>query len=132
MKYSYNDPSFKKLRKELRKNGTPAEAILWNHLKCKQVSGLLFRRQYGVSGFILDFYCSAIRVAIELDGAQHRTFQKHQFDMERDSCLLEEHGILTLRYPNRVVFEDISLILNQILYYKGEFESRGRWNTPPP
>ena len=132
MKHSYNNSNYKALRKNLRKNGTPAEAVLWDRLKCKQVDGLSFRRQYGVEGYILDFFCPTIRIAIELDGAQHRDVKKNQLDVERDNCLLEKHGILTLRYPNKIVFEDINRILVQIQYYKGEFESKGRWNTPPP
>ncbi len=132
MNYSYNDPSYKELRRDLRKHGTPAEAILWRRIKTKQVEGLLFKRQYGVDGYILDFFCPAIRIAIELDGGYHHDAKKNQQDAERDSCLLEEHGILTLRYPNKVVLEDINKIVNQIQYYEEEFERRGGWNTPPP
>ena len=92
----------------------------------------MFKRQYGVDGYILDFYCPTIRIAIELDGSQHNDIKKQQQDAERDNCLLVEHGILTLRYPNSAVFEDINRILNQIQYYKGEYENNGKRNTPPP
>ncbi|WP_255518216.1 endonuclease domain-containing protein [Fulvivirga sp. M361] len=65
----YNKPELKKFRKELRNNGTSAEATLWTMLKNKQLEGRKFRRQYSVGYYILDFYCTSERLAIELDGA---------------------------------------------------------------
>ena len=50
---------------------TPAEAKLWTYLKGKQLEGRKFRRQHSVRQYILDFYCPASKVAIELDGQAH-------------------------------------------------------------
>jgi len=63
-----NTRDMKSLRRNLRTNGTPAEGALWRHLRAKQVGGLQFRRQFSVGPHILDFYCPALRLAIELDG----------------------------------------------------------------
>ena len=55
--------------KELRRNPTPAERLLWAHLRRNQLGGYHFRRQQVISGFIVDFYCHRAAVAIEIDGA---------------------------------------------------------------
>ncbi len=55
----------------LRTNMTPAERILWQALRRRQVSGLRFRRQYPIGPFILDFACPSIRLVVEVDGPVH-------------------------------------------------------------
>jgi len=56
--------------KELRKNMTEAEKILWGYLK-GGLNGLKFRRQHPIGVYIADFYCHAIRLVVELDGKIH-------------------------------------------------------------
>lgn len=104
----YNLPQYKGFRRDLRNGMTPAEISLWLILKDRQVDGLKFRRQFGVGPYILDFYCPALKLAIELDG------QVHFSDAERDAYLLREHSIRVLRYENRIVFDWPSLILDEI------------------
>ncbi|MFI5384261.1 MAG: endonuclease domain-containing protein [Methanosarcina thermophila] len=58
-------------RKELRENLTPAEAALWNVLKSSQFKNRKFRRQHSIGKYIVDFYCPAEKLIIELDGAVH-------------------------------------------------------------
>ena len=65
-KQKMNLPYLKGRRKELRKNLTPAEAGLWKMLKNKQLYGLKFRRQHSIENYIIDFYCPAIKLIIEL------------------------------------------------------------------
>jgi very-short-patch-repair endonuclease len=60
----------KERAKELRSQSTPAEIILWNYLKDKQL-GVDFDRQKPMLGFIVDFYCKSLRLAIEVDGSSH-------------------------------------------------------------
>lgn len=67
----FNKTKFKNFRKHLRNNFTPAEATLWQYLKNKQINGRRFRRQFGVDKYVLDFYCPAENLAVELDGEDH-------------------------------------------------------------
>ena len=113
MPHSYNSPTLKSFRRDLRKHGTPAEGGMWNYLKGRQVGGLLFRRQYSIDNYILDFYCPAIKVALELDGESHMAHLDE--DRGRDQYLLERYGIKTIRYENRHVFERPQQIINDIL-----------------
>ena len=132
-----NMTQMKAKRRELRSNGTPAEATLWNYLKGKQIRGLQFRRQYSIGSHILDFYCPALRLAIELDGEYHYHHDMPKNDWERDIELLQTYNIKTLRFENRVVFEHPQSIINKILQVIEEStglkndsgDSRG--STPP-
>ncbi|MDF1581502.1 MAG: DUF559 domain-containing protein, partial [Desulfuromonadales bacterium] len=57
--------------RELRKNSTDAERLLWRHLRAKQLEGLKFRRQEQIGRFIVDFVCYQKSLVIEADGGQH-------------------------------------------------------------
>ncbi|MBP5381085.1 MAG: DUF559 domain-containing protein [Bacteroidaceae bacterium] len=121
----YNKPSLKGIRRELRTKGTSAEAMLWKMLKGKQISGLLFRRQYSVGEHVLDFYCPSLRLAIELDGAVHDNAMAAGRDYLRDEELREVYQIETLRFENRIVFEQPQVIVNSIIEFSEFF------HTPP-
>jgi very-short-patch-repair endonuclease len=58
-------------RRNLRRNSTRAEALLWACLRKSQVDGKKFRRQHSIGPYIADFYCPEFRVIVELDGAAH-------------------------------------------------------------
>lgn len=99
-------------RRELRQALTPAEAVLWRLLKGRQLEGLKFRRQHSVEPYILDFYCPALKLAIELDGASHAC--REEYDGQRTSYLSEKAGITVLRFENRVVFENPEQIFREV------------------
>ena len=120
----------KEYRRELRTEGTKAEATLWKVLRAKQVDGLQFRRQFSIGNHILDFYCPSIRLAIELDGDYHYHVEQPVIDFERDMELLNEYGIKTLRFENKTVFKQQYVIINAIIQAKTEFEAAGG-HTPP-
>ena len=108
-----NLPQLKALRKELRSNLTPAEAALWKALQRGQLDGRKFRRQHSFGKFILDFYCPAEKLAIELDGRHH--FSDSGFEMDSDrSAFLKSHGIKVLRFENKEVFENLDGVLEEI------------------
>ncbi|WP_196889549.1 endonuclease domain-containing protein [Aureivirga sp. CE67] len=110
----HNRPELKKFRKELRNNGTTAEAVLWNCLKKKQLGGFKFRRQHSVGNYILDFFCVEKHIAIELDGAHHFTKEGKEKDAIRDA-FLNEQEILVLRFENKLIFENQTQVLASIL-----------------
>jgi len=108
-------------RKNLRKALTPAEARLWTMLNGSALEGRKFRRQHSVGNYILDFYCAAEKLAIELDGAIHNDPIQSVCDEERDR-FLRSLGIRVLRFENRLVFERPEMLLDEIARHLG---SRG-------
>ena len=141
--YNANRSELKAYRKELRNHGTSAEAYLWTMLKCRQVSGYRFRRQFSIGHYILDFYCPELRLAIELDGACHKGFGNMQleYDRVRDEYLKNECGVTVLRFENKMVFSNpksvIGWIEEEIIKKDGKVIPY-RWdlwkarNTPSP
>ena len=70
MRITYN-PNLRPLARKLRKEGTLAEVLLWQQLKGRKTRGYPFTRQKPIGNYIVDFYCSRLRVAIEVDGVSH-------------------------------------------------------------
>ena len=103
----------KPIRQHLRTHGTPAEAVLWRHLQRRQVGGFKFRRQFGVGPYVLDFYCPAARLAVELDGGYHHTPEQRVYDAER-TAHLEREGIRVLRFENQAVLDDAGAVVAAI------------------
>jgi very-short-patch-repair endonuclease len=87
------------IAKDLRKNATEPERRLWSLLRGKQMAYLRFRRQQPIGPYIVDFYCSAVRLVIELDGSQHGTNEAVAYDTARTKWL-EERGYRVLRIAN--------------------------------
>jgi imidazole glycerol-phosphate synthase subunit HisF len=97
---------------ELRNNMTPAEMVLWGHLKGNQL-GVKFRRQHPLGIYIADFYCHQHKLVIELDGGIHLRPDVQSNDAERQ-LNLEADGIRIIRFNNNSVFEDIKQVLQTI------------------
>lgn len=105
-------PEKRRMAKELRQNMTPTERILWQLLRTNKLAGWHFRRQQIIDGFIVDFYCHAASLIVEVDGGIHET-QKEQ-DAERDAHLVSR-GFRVLRVTNDEVNHDIEGVLKKIL-----------------
>ena len=58
---------------------TPAEKILWQHLRAKRFNNLKFRRQQVIKGFIVDFYCHSLESIIEINGEIHNKQQEYDY-----------------------------------------------------
>ena len=110
----YNRRSQKETRRRLRTRGTPAEAALWTRLKDRQLGGFRWRRQFGVGPYVLDFYCPAVRLGVEVDGAVHHTPAQRAYDAERTRHL-GAVGVRVVRFENRAVFEAPEAVLAAIL-----------------
>jgi very-short-patch-repair endonuclease len=113
-KFLYQNKIFKERRKELRNGATDAEKILWENLKHRKLGGFKFVRQYGVGPYILDFYCSKLRLAIELDGSQHGEQDAVLYDKDRTDYLDAVH-IKVLRFWNMEIIKNLNGSLNKIL-----------------
>jgi len=98
--------------KELRRDMTPAEKILWKALKANRLNGLHFRRQQIISGYIADFYCHQHALIIELDGNVHE-LQK-DYDADREVKLIAQ-GFKVIRFTNEEILHDLTETLKKIL-----------------
>jgi len=97
----------------LRKTLSPPEAVLWRCLRNKGLQGLKFRRQHPLGPYILDFYCDAVRLTVEIDGASHQGEAQARHDARRDAWLAQQ-GIRTLRIPAQWIRQDLQGVLDQI------------------
>ncbi len=97
-----------------REAPTPAEEMLWNALKGKQLGGYKFRRQHPISNYILDFYCHVAKLAIEIDGAYHLSEEQKQYDTNRTADLLDL-GIREIRFTNSQIIHNIEKVLEDIV-----------------
>ena len=113
MKYLRNDPTLKQRRRELRRNQTDAEKILWAHLRNKQFYGMKFFRQNSIGPYILDFYCPTLKLAVELDGGQHNQLEGKEYDAAR-SEYLKVQGIDVMRFWNHEVLVDTESVLSEL------------------
>ena len=104
-------PHLGDFRKNLRRSLTPAEATFWTMVKNSRFEGRKFCRQHSVGNYILDFYCPAEKLAIELDGARHFSSLGAAEDRERTEFLTSK-GIVVLRFENREVFEETEWMLD--------------------
>ena len=97
--------------KTLRRMMTPAERVLWRAIRRGQLGGLHFRRQQVVGSFILDFYCDAARLAVELDGSPHDSHGEYD---ERRDTRLRRLGIKVLHVTNDAIRDEADMILGWI------------------
>jgi len=92
-------PDKLELARALRKSATVSEKRVWELLRDRRCHGLKFRRQQVVRGFVVDFYCAALRLAVEVDGGVHDDPDQRAWDTER-TVLLGRSGIRVLRFAN--------------------------------
>ena len=105
------DPVKIQRAKELRRQMTPEERMLWQHLRANRLNGVHFRRQQIIDGFIVDFYCHAASLVVELDGGIHQ--QQIEYDTERDQ-VLSARGLKILRIRNEEIKRDLAGVLTRI------------------
>lgn len=107
--------------KELRREMTPAEKILWEELRANKL-GVHFRRQQVIQGFIVDFYCHKTGLVIEVDGDIH-DLQKE--DDERREKVLREMRLMAVRFKNDDVMRNPSAVVEKIKAAVSEQNSSG-------
>ena len=106
--------STRHLARTLRRRLTRPEAYLWTRLKGRQLDGLHFRKQHPLGPYVLDFYCDAARLCVEVDGQAHGTGDRPERDARRDQWLAEQ-GVRTLRLRAVFVLEEIEGAIRMIL-----------------
>jgi len=101
------------LARENRKNPTPAETKIWNEvLRMRQFAGYKFLRQKPLAGYIVDFYCSELRLVVEIDGDSHA--ESVECDAER-TRVLQSLGLTVVRYTNAEVFQNIAGVYDNLI-----------------
>ncbi len=107
-------PNVLSFARGMRKRSTKAENHLWKALRDHQVKNLHFRRQHPIGSLILDFYCHALRLGIEVDGGIHDSAPQKKNDRLRDEVLREEMGVHVLRFTNDEVLNDLDYVVRKI------------------
>ena len=107
------DPDLLAFARDLRQKHSDAEHFMWALLRSRRFCGMKFRRQHPVTPYVLDFYCDAAKLAIELDGGQHNTDAARRHDSRRTE-FLKTQGIAILRFWNHEVFQDTDDVLEAI------------------
>jgi very-short-patch-repair endonuclease len=115
------------IARRLRRGSTDVEMRLWQKLRNRQL-GADFRRQHPAGSFVLDFYCSSLRLAIELDGGQHAE-AKHEAKDQRRDLWLAERSVIVLRFWNSDVMTNLVGVLEVIAAKVGELQAAGRTPT---
>ena len=105
--------NLKQTSRELRKNMTDAEYLLWSRVRRKQIKGVQFYRQKPLGNYIVDFYCPAANLVVEVDGGQHYTEEGKAKDKRRDDDLAGL-GLKVLRFSNSDVLKEIDAVLQVI------------------
>ncbi|MES2905152.1 MAG: DUF559 domain-containing protein [Pseudomonadota bacterium] len=104
------EPRLLENARDLRNASTPFEIILWNHLKGAQLDGHKFRRQYVIDHAIVDFFCPAKGLIVEVDGDTH--------DADKDAIRDKRHatmGFSTIRFTNAEVGKNLDGVLEALL-----------------
>ncbi|SMO80549.1 endonuclease domain-containing protein [Gracilimonas mengyeensis] len=108
----------KKLARELRKNSTLSEVLLWDQIKGKAL-GVEFHRQVPVLDYIVDFYCHELMMAIEIDGVTHDNPEKFKDDQARQERI-EALGVIFARVDDI----DVKRNMHDVLTYLEDFVRR--------
>jgi very-short-patch-repair endonuclease len=109
--------------RKLRNNATPAEKVLWNEIRRRNIGSEKFLRQFPIfiiqdlgrkAFYIADFYCAKHKLVIEVDGPIH--LLKKEYDANRDIAM-REWGFSILRFTNDEVIDDLNDVVNRIEEY---------------
>lgn len=120
MKIYYN-PKLKQFARDLRNNSTLSEVLLWSQLKARKMRGYQFMRQKPIENYIVDFFCSKLKLVIEIDGASHD--DKVEADRIRQQKL-EDLGLTVLRFKDGDVKGNIKGVLEALENWIDEFENK--------
>jgi very-short-patch-repair endonuclease len=123
MKLKY-ETHLKPYAQKLRKAGNLSEVLLWRELKGNKL-GYRFLRQVPIASFIMDFYCHALKLAIEIDGVATHDAKVDQ-DKERQK-IIESSGIDVVRFKDSDIRYNISGVIQTI-----KTEILRRASAPPP
>jgi very-short-patch-repair endonuclease len=105
----YNE-NLKDRARQLRKNMTDSESVLWSRVRRKQLMGIQFYRQKSIGKYIVDFFAPRIELVLEVDGSQHMGSNQLQRDQKREEYFAGL-GLKVLRFnSNEVLIETDAVV----------------------
>ena len=106
----------KYIARRLRNGATEAERKLWQHIRRKQIQNLQFYRQKPLGKYVVDFYCPAERLIIEIDGGQHyENGELIKEDITREEYLKNVLKLRILRFTNTDIMHNMSAVIDKII-----------------
>lgn len=99
--------------RDLRKNMTDAEKLLWSKIRRKQLKGVQFYRQKPLGKYIVDFYCPSAKLIIEVDGGQHYS-DEGKAKVEKRDEYFNQLGFRVKHYSDREVLKNIDDVMEDI------------------
>ncbi|MGV3482409.1 MAG: endonuclease domain-containing protein [Sphingobium sp.] len=121
------NPSLVERAREMRREPTEFEKRFWRQLSNSQLNGWKFRRQATIGNRIVDFFCPAVGLVIEVDG------DTHDFERDRETDrVFEPYGLCVLRFTNADVANNMEGVLEAILLKARSLPSRSSWRLPHP
>ncbi len=108
-KIIYYNSNLKKLSRELSNKSTLSEVLLWDVIKGKKIKGYQFSRQKPIGNYIVDFYCSKLKLVIEIDGNSHDS-EAYKNDLVRTDYLISQ-GLRVLRFSDLDIKKDLNGII---------------------
>lgn len=102
------------IARNLRKNRTKEEAILWKLLRNRQFMGLKFKRQFPIGNYVVDFVCEEKKLVLEIDGGQHNEPENIKEDKLRTD-FIESKGYKVLRFWNNDINLNIQGVYETLL-----------------
>lgn len=109
----FNRPTEKSKRRQLRRDQTPAEELVWRFLRNRRTKNFKFRRQYSIDKFVIDFYSPELKLAVEIDGDIHDLPTQKERDIARQSYL-ENFGVKFIRIRNEELFANTDKAFGRI------------------
>ena len=126
MMIHYNQ-DLKQLARNLRKQGTLSEMVLWRHLRAYKMRGYQFMRQKPLGRYIVDFLCAQLLLIIEIDGESHADKEQHDTGRQKN---LEAQGFTVLRFDDRAVKARTSSVVEAIHHWIEEWEKQQPPHSP--
>ncbi len=114
--------------RSLRANMTDAESCLWRALRRDQLNGFSFRKQHPIGLYTVDFYCSRLRLAVEVDGGQHA--EDHKQADDRRTQWLADKGVTVVRYWNNDVLSNLDGVLSDLVVHMERLSQVATTPTP--
>ena len=116
--------------RQLRKNMTDSERVLWSRLRGKQLLSVQFYRQKPIGEYIVDFYAPRTKLVVEVDGSQHLEGEQAEKDGYRDEYL-STVGLKVLRFNSREVLEETDAVV-EVIYSATEERLQREIPLGPP
>ncbi len=124
---TYNQ-ELKKYARDNRKEMTPAEKKMWDCiLRIGELDKYKFLRQKPLGNFIVDFYCSKLNLAIEIDGDTHD--KQQDYDLHR-TTYLENAGVKVIRFYNSDIMNNKTGVYEHLLGVIEDIEKNNEVNPP--